>query len=136
MPHKDPAARRAWRRKYYKTAKGKAIITRGTAKWQSKNRYKMTAAQCVYRARTPNYYRTVVRVQLYKPTYPEPECCEGCGIPFAATKKGSCMDHDHMTGKFRGYLCCNCNWALGHAKDSRVILQLLIDYLDRDELLR
>jgi len=134
--HKTVEARRAYRKKYYATAAGKAIIAKGNAKWQRKNRHKMTVAQRAYRAKTPNYYRTVVRIQLYKPTYPEPKRCEGCGIPFAATKNGSCMDHDHLTGKFRGYLCCNCNWALGHAKDSRVILQLLIDYLDRDELLR
>lgn len=66
---------------------------------------------------------------------PEPKNCEACGIPFTQFRNGACVDHDHATGKFRGWLCSPCNTALGHAKDSRDRLQLLINYLDRCELL-
>lgn len=41
------------------------------------------------------------------------------------------VDHDHKTGKIRGLLCDHCNYVLGHAYDSPVILNGLIDYLNR-----
>jgi hypothetical protein len=40
-----------------------------------------------------------------------------------------CIDHDHNTGKVRGYLCTNCNLALGLVKDSTSILEKMILYL-------
>lgn len=40
-----------------------------------------------------------------------------------------CLDHDHTTGKFRGFLCQGCNLALGHLQDDVRRLQQLIDYL-------
>ncbi len=60
----------------------------------------------------------------------------------AADQRGLCLvceekperlyvDHDHATGKVRGLLCVNCNFALGHAKDSIEILHKLVRYLKR-----
>lgn len=75
---------------------------------------------------------------------PEASHCEACGVPFVkphedTSKRGvrcAFVDHDHADGRFRGFLCQNCNLALGHVKDSRDRLQLLINYLDRAELLK
>lgn len=39
------------------------------------------------------------------------------------------VDHDHATGKVRAILCCNCNQALGHAKEDIRRLLALVDYL-------
>jgi len=39
------------------------------------------------------------------------------------------IDHDHETGKVRGYLCRYCNHMIGNAKDDVVRLQLAIKYL-------
>lgn len=135
MPNKDPTKQRAYRKRYYKTAAGKAAIDRANKRYAANNRPKMVEYQKKHRAKFNAHYRDVVRLRLYKPTRKEPLCCEACGVPFASMKKGSQCDHDHNTGLFRGWLCPNCNWALGCAKDSRVILQKLIDYLDRAELL-
>ena len=49
------------------------------------------------------------------PTRPEPEACESCGRPAVKTLH---VDHDHATGKFRGWLCLQCNCALGLAGDN------------------
>lgn len=40
-----------------------------------------------------------------------------------------CMDHCHVTGKFREWLCNGCNAALGHAQDLPSRLQALAEYL-------
>ena len=49
-------------------------------------------------------------------------------------KQSEHVDHDHMTGEVRGVLCFNCNQALGNARDDIVVLQGLIDYLNRYRL--
>lgn len=40
------------------------------------------------------------------------------------------LDHDHKTGKLRGFLCNNCNRGLGFFKDSAALLRRAADYLD------
>ena len=47
-----------------------------------------------------------------------------------------CFDHDHSTGEFRGWLCTQCNTALGHAKDSPKLLRKLAEYLECAKLAR
>jgi hypothetical protein len=39
-------------------------------------------------------------------------------------------DHDHVTGKFRGWICHNCNLVLGKVKDNSIILRRMILYLE------
>ncbi len=41
------------------------------------------------------------------------------------------VDHDHDTKKFRGYLCHNCNRAIGNFKDDIERLWRAIEYLSR-----
>ena len=41
-------------------------------------------------------------------------------------------DHDHKTGKIRGYICDNCNTGIGRAKDNIKILQNWIEWLEKD----
>lgn len=61
---------------------------------------------------------------------PKPEQCEVCGAFGNDTKKGIVYDHNHNTGKFRGWICLRCNVALGMVKDNIEILQNLIKYLE------
>ncbi len=41
-----------------------------------------------------------------------------------------CCDHDHTSNKFRGWLCHNCNRALGNMRDDILQLQRAIKYLE------
>jgi hypothetical protein len=40
-------------------------------------------------------------------------------------------DHDHKTGKFRGWLCHSCNAALGLLKDDPERIAKLLNYIER-----
>ncbi len=55
-----------------------------------------------------------------------PAACEVCG----GTRKIS-MDHCHETHKFRGWLCDDCNLAIGRTKDNPATLRALADYLEK-----
>ena len=53
------------------------------------------------------------------------------GFPQDGPRMGA-MDHDHRTGRIRGVLCASCNVALGHVKDSAVVLRALADHVERN----
>lgn len=57
---------------------------------------------------------------------PIPDSCEACG-----RRRPLQFDHCHQRGMFRGWICGNCNAALGHVNDSPDHLRLLIIYLER-----
>ena len=61
----------------------------------------------------------------------EPIACDVCGQPHGEFGNADRLhwDHDHHTGKFRGWLCCRCNTVLGRVRDSSELLQRLAAYL-------
>jgi hypothetical protein len=60
-----------------------------------------------------------------------PEQCEICGAFGKDFKKGLCFDHDHKTGKFRGWICMRCNLAIGLAKDNSELLIAMSNYIKK-----
>jgi len=65
-------------------------------------------------------------------TTPRPDKCELCGkIP--KTRKQMHRDHDHVTGRFRGWLCHCCNTSIGKLGDNVDGLLAAIDYLQNAE---
>ena len=55
---------------------------------------------------------------------PKPKICEICG------RKGTIhFDHDHKSGKFRGWICYRCNSIIGLAKDDYKILYKILKYI-------
>lgn len=57
-----------------------------------------------------------------------PIACEVC----KGEQAKMCWDHNHKTGKFRGWLCQDCNFVLGLVRDSANQLRALAQYLDSD----
>jgi hypothetical protein len=63
-------------------------------------------------------------------------CCSICKkelpdlMVYENRKRGYAIDHNHVTGEFRGILCLPCNSVLGLAKDSVEILKAAIYYLE------
>lgn len=55
--------------------------------------------------------------------------CEICHKNVDENGKKLAMDHDHATGKFRGFLCHMCNIGLGAFMDSPALVNLAFGYL-------
>jgi hypothetical protein len=53
--------------------------------------------------------------------------CELCG----AYTDPLHLDHDHKTGRVRGWLCLLCNTALGRFKDDPALLRRAAEYLEK-----
>lgn len=54
-----------------------------------------------------------------------------CEICLMEIKKG-CVDHCHKTGRVRGYICGNCNSAIGFLKENKEIIERAAKYLDKN----
>ncbi len=70
----------------------------------------------------------ILRRQEIKAGRKKPDKCELCG-----KVDKICFDHDHKTGKFRGWICRHCNSALGYVKDNIQILELMIEYIKNNK---
>jgi hypothetical protein len=69
-----------------------------------------------------------------EPTRPMPELCELCGgKPNGYRNRVLFLDHDHLTGAFRGWLCNNCNMAIGLLKDNPELCEKVAQYLRRPQ---
>jgi hypothetical protein len=119
MPYKDPAKARECNR---------ASAARNIDKRREYKREWKRANPEKYRASARNYYRR----KLPTPTRPEPRACECCGrVPI---DRALCLDHDHLTGRFRGWLCHRCNTALAALGDSYAGIAKMVRYLNRSDL--
>jgi Recombination endonuclease VII len=120
----DPRAaeKRAARRAYYAANKERENAM-ARARHQ-KNREKNLAQQRVWRERNPGSWRK--QRGLPEPTRPQPLLCECCEKRIATH-----LDHDHKTGRFRGWLCGNCNRGIGQLGDDIHGLQRAMGYLTR-----
>ena len=58
------------------------------------------------------------------------DVCALCGRPPDA-KRYLCVDHDHVTGRIRGFIHTSCNVGLGCFGDDPTRLRLAADYLER-----
>lgn len=54
--------------------------------------------------------------------------CPGCQKPFSSTRL-PCIDHDHLTGQWRGILCTACNMEVGVRHDDADWFERMADYL-------
>ncbi len=62
--------------------------------------------------RTRNKRRILLREERFGVKYPKETLCDICGKLISGQRIA--LDHDHKTGKFRGWLCKVCNPFLGY----------------------
>ena len=108
--------------------------------WHGKNIEKIKASHAIWRNNNREKERARGRKNknLPEPTRACPEFCEICGKPETTKDKRSgdirslALDHCHDTGKFRGWLCGNCNQGVGKFKDSVTTMENAINYLKNE----
>ena len=144
MPYKDPEIARAKQR--IRSARNHAqnrekINARKRAEyWASSEKRAQRSAR--HKARWPAFYAANRAKILAKGVARRdktalagrrpPDICEICGGPPNGRGKRLHYDHCHKTGAFRGWICSNCNSALGHVHDSVDHLRKLIAYLQHN----
>lgn len=83
------------------------------------------------RARPEQKQKNATRNRLARglplPTRDAPDLCECCNKP--PGQKSLALDHDHETGKFRGWLCGNCNLGIGKLGDNSHGIIRALNYL-------
>jgi Recombination endonuclease VII len=109
-------------------ARNREIHAARVKKWQLKNKDKLRIANKAWRKKNDEKITADRRARQGLPlaSRPAPEACECCG------KKCSYrlhLDHDHETGKFRGWLCASCNVGLGYFGDNEAGLFKALAYL-------
>lgn len=89
----------------------------------------MTNTNCVECQKVRAKERKLIKDQFSHLTPPTPGTpCECCGRP---TYKNWQLDHCHETGKFRGWICKQCNTGLGNLGDTLTSLRAAVSYLER-----
>jgi len=60
--------------------------------------------------------------------------CQICKQPESRKNRRLSLDHDHATGRLRGFICCRCNLLIGRATDDPELLERAAFYLRNGDL--
>ncbi len=121
---KSPKAQEA-RKRYYDRTKEDAKVKRAVYTEKNRERLKQKRLEDRYKK---HYNMTV---QQYEEMRLAQNCrCFICNTHESENTHGKLfVDHDHTSGNVRKLLCNNCNIALGHIKDDRILLSKMDQYL-------
>ncbi len=112
--------------KFNRHGKGWYSICKACANTTRRARYKRDATfrDKIREYGKNNWRRLYVKKTDNKADYPRTKHCEIC------SKTGTVVfDHNHITGKFRGWLCIKCNSGIGLLGDSYFIVSNALRYL-------
>jgi len=131
MKRKRAAYKALWGR-----TKGRVSRTLSSRKWRASPNGQAKAAE--YRAQHAEYLKTEAGKRAKRrgrgqpePTRAMPHRCECCGLSDLVFKKTLFLDHCHDTGKFRGWICDNCNLGIGRLNDNLEGVKKAVAYLEK-----
>jgi hypothetical protein len=128
MPYSTKEQRAAHARGYYHAHTEKARARQRAYEQTPEAKEKQRLRKLKFDLAHPQYL-TKRRMRLLEAEAgrPRPTICEACGND----QREIHFDHCHKTGVFRGWLCRDCNQALGFVKDDPIRLLQLIKYLEQ-----
>ena len=126
--------RRAYRKLW--NIRNKDKIFKVARIWRKRNREKLATCARLRYQRNPQEELDRVRFKKYGITgeeYREIILRQGikCPICNKDITNNPSVDHNHATGKIRGFICNKCNLAIGNAEDSPDRLRAMASYLER-----
>tara|TARA_R110000772_G_scaffold35845_1_gene86157 strand:+ start:150 stop:593 length:444 start_codon:yes stop_codon:yes gene_type:complete len=143
MPLKNPEERRAYNKKYRQENKdriaikmklyrqeNKEILAVQMKKYKKENKERIAIQEKKYREENPEKSHETETKYNWKRKgllcedvhslychYLDAKNCDECGCVFGKKGDGTgtfkCMDHSHITGEFRNFLCHSCNLRRG-----------------------
>ena len=78
-----------------------------------------------YKRKNDPEHQKAIKLRVYE--------CEICGVEEEKLARKLSYDHCHKTGKFRGWLCSNCNRGIGLLKDDVELLKKAVKYIENAE---
>ena len=105
----------------------KLCVRAASMKWKENNRFRLKQVEGVRRLKCRYGLTMADKAQMLADQNNQ---CAICRIPFDDTCRPE-LDHCHISGKNRGWLCHACNVLLGQAKDSVDTLLRAVVYLQK-----
>lgn len=128
MSHKYKMGYNAYMRQWNKENRDKVRAARRKYWEKNKEKHREWGMKYLNENRTEVLARGKINRQKRreeKAGRPQSAECEICGR-VCITR----YDHCHVTGKFRGWLCHQCNVVLGLVKENSLVLKQMIRYLE------
>lgn len=118
------AASNAWAKAHVE------VVRKRNLAWKRANAEKANASSRAWQRNNPEKFNAKSRAWKQSKN----EKIAGCAKPSKCDVCGSsstkiCFDHCHASNNFRGWVCTNCNFILGHAHDQEKLLIKLAAYL-------
>ena len=85
--------------------------------WRKSNRFSVALHQSRATAKMRGYKPCEATLQEIKDAFTGFCHNKACGVSEIACSRKLSLDHDHATGRFRGWLCNTCNRTIGFHSD-------------------
>ena len=119
--NKNNARTKKWKKKHPGACKA----------WYEDNRHRISLNRTFYSANKKGHspcYSSLDRVEQAFTGH-----CHVCGVPEKECTSKLHLDHNHITGEFRGWLCSRCNLSLGLVNDDPKLLTSLLNYINKNQ---
>jgi len=118
--------------RFTKTAQCDECVRRDHKAWSKANPEKGRAYSRRWAAKNPDANKRSLwkKLGMPEPLRSKPSRCELRGCP--PGPRGLYSDHDHATGKWRGWICFRCNSGIGLLGDTLEDVKKAVAYLEKN----